>query len=141
MNRTTVVVALPLRQVLRKELVLPAAVEQNLRQTLAYDLDRHTPFRPDQVYFDAVVSGRDATKKTIRVDWTAALKTVVDGARRQAEAWGACGGRRDARTGLRDIAAVEPAAATKPGRRASSGGAGRCGRRSRSWWRCWRSRR
>ncbi len=84
-----VVVALPLRQVLRKELVLPAAVEQNLRQTLAYDLDRHTPFRADQVYFDAIVTGRDATKKTIRVDWTAALKTVVDGARRQAEAWGA----------------------------------------------------
>jgi len=84
-----VVVALPSRQVLRKELVLPAAVEQNLRQTLAYDLDRHTPFRADQVYFDAVVIGRDATKKTIRVDWTAALKTVVDGARRQAEAWGA----------------------------------------------------
>jgi general secretion pathway protein L len=84
-----VVVALPPRQVLRKELVLPAAVEQDLRQTLAYDLDRHTPFRPDQVYFDAVVAGRDPAKKTIRVDWTAALKTVVDGARRHAEAWGA----------------------------------------------------
>src|SRR5450631_1048718 len=45
-----VAVALPARQILRKELVLPAAVEQNLRQTLAYDLDRHTPFRADQVY-------------------------------------------------------------------------------------------
>jgi general secretion pathway protein L len=89
MHAPRVVVALPLRQVLRKELVLPVAVEQNLRQTLSYDLDRHTPFRPDQVYFDAVVTGRDATKKTIRVDWTAALKTVVDSARRQVEAWGA----------------------------------------------------
>ena len=89
MHAPRLVVALPLRQVLRKELSLPAAVEQNLHQTLSYDLDRHTPFRPDQVYFDAVVTGRDATRKTIRVDWTAALKTVVDGARRQAEAWGA----------------------------------------------------
>jgi general secretion pathway protein L len=84
-----VAVALPARQVLRKQLVLPMAVEENLLRTLAYDLDRHTPFRPDQVYFDATVIGRDLAKKTIRVDWTAALKTVVDGARRQAEDWGA----------------------------------------------------
>ena len=82
-------VALPTRQVLRKQLVLPMAVEENLLRTLAYDLDRHTPFRPDQVYFDATVIGRDLAKKTIRVDWAAALKTVVDGARRQAEEWGA----------------------------------------------------
>jgi general secretion pathway protein L len=84
-----VAVVLPERQVLRKQLVLPMAVEENLLRTLAYDLDRHTPFRPDQVYFDATVIGRDLAKKTIRVDWTAALKTVVEGARRQAEDWGA----------------------------------------------------
>lgn len=84
-----VVVALPPRQVMRKRLVLPAAVEENLEQTLSYDLDRHTPFRPDQLYFDAVVVDRDAARKTISVDWVAALKTVVDGARRQVEEWGA----------------------------------------------------
>jgi general secretion pathway protein L len=82
-------VALPPRQMLRKQLVLPMAVEENLLRTLAYDLDRHTPFRPDQVYFDATVIGRDLVRKTIRVDWAAALKTVVDGARRQVEDWGA----------------------------------------------------
>ncbi len=54
--------------------MLPMAVEENLVRTLAYDLDRHTPFRPDQVYFDAVVIGRDPARKTIRVDWTAALR-------------------------------------------------------------------
>jgi general secretion pathway protein L len=84
-----VVVALPPRQVMRKRLVLPAAVEENLAQALSYDLDRHTPFRPDQLYFDAVVVDRDTARKTITVDWAAALKTAVDGARRQAEAWGA----------------------------------------------------
>jgi general secretion pathway protein L len=84
-----VAVALPPRQMLRKQLVLPAAVEENLLRTLAYDLDRHTPFRPDQVYFDATVISRDLGRKTIRVDWAAALKTVVDSARRQAEDWGA----------------------------------------------------
>ena len=84
-----VIVALNARQVLRKELPLPAAVEENLIQALAYDLDRHTPFRPEQLYFDATVVGRDAAKKTLRVDWVAALKTIVDSAKKQAEEWGA----------------------------------------------------
>ena len=84
-----VVIALSSRQVLRKELTLPAAVEENLAQTLAYDLDRHTPFRPEQLYFDAVVVSRDAAKKTLRVDWAAALRSIVDDACKQVEAWGA----------------------------------------------------
>ena len=84
-----VVVALATRQVLCKQLTLPAAVEDNLSQTLAYDLDRHTPFRPEQLYFDAVIIGRDAARKTLRVDWAAALRTLVDRAREQVEAWGA----------------------------------------------------
>jgi general secretion pathway protein L len=74
---------------MRKKMVLPAAVEENLEQALSYDLDRHTPFRPDQLYFDAAIVARDPARKTITVDWAAALKTIVDGARRQAEAWGA----------------------------------------------------
>jgi general secretion pathway protein L len=83
-----VVIALPPKQVMRKTLVLPAAVEENLAQALSYDLDRHTPFRPEQVYFDAVVVERRSATKTIAVDWVAALKTTVDGARRQVEDWG-----------------------------------------------------
>lgn len=84
-----VVIALPPSQVLRKQLMLPAAVEENLKDALAYDLDRHTPFRADQLYFDAVVIERDPAKKLIRVDWAAVLKTVVDTARRHVESWGA----------------------------------------------------
>ena len=84
-----VIVALGPRQVLRKELTLPAALEENLVQALAYELDRHTPFRAEQLYFDATVIGRDAAKKTLRVDWAAALRTVVDSATRRIEEWGA----------------------------------------------------
>jgi general secretion pathway protein L len=83
-----VVVALPPRQVMRKTLVLPAAVEENLAQALSYDLDRHTPFRPEQLYFDAAVIDRNPAARTIGVDWVAALKTAVDSARRQVEDWG-----------------------------------------------------
>ncbi len=84
-----VIVALDAKQVLRKELSLPSAVEEELNQTLAFELDRYTPFRPEQVYFDAVVVGRDPARKLLRVDWVAALKSVVDGAVKQVEAWGA----------------------------------------------------
>jgi general secretion pathway protein L len=84
-----VLVALPPSRVLRKQLTLPAAVEEHLRETLAYDLDRHTPFRPEQLYFDAVVTGHDPVNKEISVDWAAALRTVVDAARQHAENWGA----------------------------------------------------
>src|SRR5206468_12107035 len=84
-----VVIALPAGQVLRKTVTLPAAVEENLHQTLAYDLDRHTPFKADEVYFDAVVVGRDTARKEIRVDLAAALKSFVDQARRRVESGGA----------------------------------------------------
>ena len=83
-----VVLSMPPRDVLRKTLVLPAAVEPNLRQTLAYDLDRHTPFRADELYFDAIVVGRMPDRKEIRVDLVSCRKVVVDAALRHATAWG-----------------------------------------------------
>jgi general secretion pathway protein L len=83
-----VVIALPPRQIMRKTLTLPGAVEENLVQALSYDLDRHTPFRPEQLYFDAAVIERNPAAKTIGIDWVAALRTVVDNARRQVEDWG-----------------------------------------------------
>ena len=88
-GRPRVVVALAPEQVLRKTIDLPAAVEENLVQVLTYDLDRHTPFKPEEVYFDASIVGRDPVKKELRVDWAAARKTVVGELRRRAEGWGA----------------------------------------------------
>ncbi len=83
-----VIVALSPRDVLRKSVRLPAAVEENLRQALAYDLDRHTPFKPDELYFDAVVVGRDPVRNEILVDLASALRTAIDPAIKQANAWG-----------------------------------------------------
>ena len=60
-----VVVALPPDQVLRKTINLPAAVEDNLAQVLAYDLDRHTPFKPEEVCFDARIVGARYRQKGI----------------------------------------------------------------------------
>ena len=124
-----VVVSLPRGEVLRKQFTLPAAVERDLQQTLAYDLDRHTPFKPDELYFDAVVVARDGVKKEIRVDWAAARRTVVDQAVRQAGAFGA------------DVVAVTPEVTEAQGPATRAGTKldllSEVVRPSRSFWRRW----
>ncbi len=84
-----VTVALPAREVLRKQLMLPVAVAENLRQAVGYDLDRHTPFKPEELYFDARIAGRDAARALLRVDLASARRGVVDPLLRHAESWGA----------------------------------------------------
>lgn len=46
------VYCLPPEKTLRRQLLLPLAARENLRQVLAFEMDRQTPFRQDQVYFD-----------------------------------------------------------------------------------------
>jgi general secretion pathway protein L len=84
-----VVIALPPRAVLRKTLVLPAAIEDSLHQALSYDLDRHTPFRADELYFDAAIVDRDPMRNTLQVELAAARRAVVDPLLRHAENFGA----------------------------------------------------
>ncbi|HEX6137164.1 MAG TPA: PilN domain-containing protein [Casimicrobiaceae bacterium] len=83
-----VLVALSPRASLRKTLTLPIALEDHLHQSLAYDLDRHTPFKADELYFDAAVIDRDTARNALRVDLAAARRTVVDAIVRQAESFG-----------------------------------------------------
>ncbi len=84
-----VTLALDARQVLRRSLTMPSAIEDNLRATIGYDLDRLTPFKPDDVYFDAAVASRDPVKREITVDVVAARRRVVDQALALARAMGA----------------------------------------------------
>ena len=84
-----IIVTLSPRASLRKTLTLPIALEDHLHQSLAYDLDRHTPFKPEELYFDAVVVDRDGGHNTLRVDLAAARCALVDAILRQAESFGA----------------------------------------------------
>jgi len=45
-------------QALYKLIYLPAATQENLQQVVSFELDRYTPFKLDQVYFNAVVLGK-----------------------------------------------------------------------------------
>ena len=82
-------IAIPRSSVLRRTLTLPGAVEESLRQAVGYDLDRLTPFKSDELYYDAVVASRDAARGTIAVDFAAVRRPVVDAAMAHVAAWGA----------------------------------------------------
>jgi general secretion pathway protein L len=73
-----VVLSLPASMVLRRTLVLPEALAENLKQALAYDLDRHTPFRGDELYFDAQIVGRNAERGEIQVALAAVQRVRAD---------------------------------------------------------------
>jgi general secretion pathway protein L len=42
----------PSDKILSKALTLPLAAEENLYEVLGFEMDRHTPFSADQVYYD-----------------------------------------------------------------------------------------
>ncbi|HMB57851.1 MAG TPA: PilN domain-containing protein [Arenimonas sp.] len=55
-------------QVLRRSLTLPTSAETRLRDVLLHEIDRQTPFSPDQVSYEARVLSRDAANKQLRVE-------------------------------------------------------------------------
>lgn len=64
--------------VLRKSLSMPLAAESNLRQALAFEMDRHTPFQADSIYFDYRIVERDKDKGLLKLDLAVATRAVMD---------------------------------------------------------------
>lgn len=68
---------LPAECALTRELSLPLAAEDDLRAVLEFEMDRFTPFKAEEVLFDAVVSARDPARGRIAVLLVAARRAVV----------------------------------------------------------------
>lgn len=68
----------PESRALTRNLSLPAAAEENLRQVLSFEMDRQTPFKADQVYFDSRIGGRDAASRTLRVELVVLPRAMLD---------------------------------------------------------------
>ncbi len=51
LNKAKIILRLTGRDAIQKELALPIAAKENIDQVIAYELDRYTPFKADQVYF------------------------------------------------------------------------------------------
>lgn len=71
-------ITLSARQVLRKTLSLPLATEENLRQVLEFQVEQHTPFAPNTVYFGHRIQARDFESKQLTVELVVVPRTSVD---------------------------------------------------------------
>ena len=69
---------LPQDAVLRRRLLLPDAARDNLRQIGAFEMDRQTPFRPDQVYYDLRELPGPAPAGRIAAELIAVPRAAVD---------------------------------------------------------------
>lgn len=67
-------------QYLAKTVNVPLAAEDNLRNALRYELDRHTPFKPDDVGFDCCVLDRDERSRELSVRLVTAPKSAISNA-------------------------------------------------------------
>ncbi len=67
------------QEAITRELLLPLAAKENLRQVVAYELDKYTPFTAEQVYFAVKINENDS-KDTgfINVQVSLSPKEVVD---------------------------------------------------------------
>jgi general secretion pathway protein L len=63
---------------LRRSISLPAAAEDNLRQVLAFEMDRQTPFKADQVYFDYIVAARSAAQRNLQIELAVVPRAQLD---------------------------------------------------------------
>lgn len=86
--RPGTVLCLPADNGLVTRLSLPAAAEENLAQVLKYEMDRQTPFKADQVYFDFDIVNRDSRARSITLDLVVIPRGILDGALEKAAARG-----------------------------------------------------
>jgi len=87
-RRGAIVLGLTPQQVLRRRIVLPFAATENLREVLTFELDRHTPFRAEDVYFDYRLASNDKQDKRISVDIAVVPRVIVDRATDLMTKWG-----------------------------------------------------
>ena len=82
-----VALLLPPASVLRKNLTLPLATEENLRQVLEFQMEEHTPFSASQVYFGHRVTARNFERGQLTVDFVATPRSSVDEALKTLASW------------------------------------------------------
>lgn len=87
-RRTEIVLALGGEQVLYKVLDLPATAESELRDLLYFELDRQTPYRPEQVRYDFRVTDTNPVTKRMQVEMVVAPVEAVDRIIALAADWG-----------------------------------------------------
>ncbi len=65
-------------QFLRRRIILPKAANENLREVVGFELDRHTPFTAEDVYYTARITDHTSNKDQIIVDVVLTPKNVLN---------------------------------------------------------------
>ncbi|MEO5677794.1 MAG: pilus assembly protein PilM, partial [Usitatibacter sp.] len=65
-------------EALVRRVSMPAATEENLAQVIGFEMDRLTPFRAEEVYFDQRVLSRDPAAGQVEVQLAVARRDLVD---------------------------------------------------------------
>jgi len=73
-----VVLCLPVDKVLVKTLTLPLVAEINLREVLGFEMDRQTPFRLEQVYYDHILSTRNSKTNSLSLELLVTPRLFLD---------------------------------------------------------------
>ncbi|HSV28129.1 MAG TPA: PilN domain-containing protein [Candidatus Omnitrophota bacterium] len=71
-------ILLPPARVLVRQAGFPLAAEENLREVVAFEMDRLLPFQADAVYFDVLVRARDPEQGRLTAEVVAVRRDVVD---------------------------------------------------------------
>ncbi len=71
-------VVLRAEKILSRELELPLVAEENLSEVLRFEMDRQTPFRAGDVYFDYRILRRDPAHQKLQVLLQVAQRPLVD---------------------------------------------------------------
>lgn len=77
-GRDAVQLRLDTGQVLRRRVTLPAAAAEDVRGVLSFEMDRQTPYRAGDVYFDFRVVAADREAKTVSVDLVVIRRSKLD---------------------------------------------------------------
>jgi general secretion pathway protein L len=77
-SANSVRIALSHDEVLVRRARLPLATEENLAQVLAFEMDRLTPFKSEDVYFDHRIVQRDVAGGRLEIDLAVARRSLVD---------------------------------------------------------------
>jgi general secretion pathway protein L len=79
---------LELESVLSRELKMPLATEPNLAQVLSFEMDRQTPFKASDVYYDWEVLARNTDDGQISLKLFVIPRAEVDEAVKSISGWG-----------------------------------------------------
>ncbi len=72
------ILALNADDAISKELILPLAAAENLQQVMRYELDRYTPFKPEQVYFAVQLQNKQPELGQLNAKLIVATKDRLD---------------------------------------------------------------